>query len=174
MDERIKIPLNYGSMAGGLAFLFFLIYYAFGFNPIGNITWLTFWIPIPFIVMGIKKFREEQGGGYITYGNAFRIGFIISFMYASLFAMLVYLFGAFIDGSFIEDIIATTATEMENNREMMISLMGEEYYEQTLNEILELTIGSQAMSEFFNKMLFTFVSTLIAAGFLKKKPPFEA
>lgn len=171
MNIKLRIPLNYGSTAGLIAFGLFLLFYFLGFNPIGNISWLSFWVPIPFIYKGIKEIRESEYEGFISYGQAFKQGVIISFIYASLFAMLIYIFGTFIDGSFIEEFIEQAAMDLEETKELMTGIISEAVYEQSLDQILDLTPAQHARSDFFNKFIFGIIVSLIAAYNLKKPKP---
>lgn len=169
--NRYIIALNTGSTAGLAGFGFFLLYYFFGVNPIGKISWLSFWVPIPFIIYGIKKTSEEEHEGFISFGQAFRQGILISFVYASLFAMLVYIFGTFIDGTFITDFIDESARNLNENKDAIISLIGEEAFKRNAEEILSLTIAKYARMDFFNKFIFGVFISLLSALFLKKSKP---
>ena len=100
--EKLKLQFNYGSIAGFSAFLFFLLYVNCGLNPLGNISWLGAWIPILFIYLCIKKYRDEELEGFISYKESLSIGIVVSFVYASLFGMMLYAYGTFINADFLE------------------------------------------------------------------------
>jgi hypothetical protein len=160
----IKLPLNYGSMAGVAAFVIFLLIYVAGGNPLGGMSWLAAWVPILFIVLGIKKHRDQNLGGYISYGQALGTGVIISLVFASLYAILVYLFGTLID-----DVIVTmTKEESMKGMDAMSQYLSEEMYDQIIEELEKTSVVTLARGELFNKTFGGIIITLIAAAFLKK------
>jgi len=174
----LKIPLNYGSLAGMVAFAAFLFYYfVLGQNPLGDVSWLSSIIPIIFVYLGVKKYRDEEREGYIDFGFAFTAGLLISFTYATLFAMLVYLFGWSISSEFVDMHINESIEALEKVEELTRSLLGddnfEEDYENTYkdnyNNIINSTAGIIVWGDARVKMMGGAIVSLIVAAIVKKK-----
>lgn len=164
--EAVKLPLNYGTMAGIALFAAFLLFYYTGFNPLGNISWLVAWVPVLFIVNGIRAYRDEYSEGYIKYGKALTTGLFITFIYASLFALLIYLFGSYINSGFLDLYLADAYAAMETAKKFLSA----EMHSQAVEQLDNTTIALLAMQDFHNKILGGLVISLITAAFLKRKP----
>ncbi len=164
--QKYRTLLNFGSIAGLAGFVAFIIYYAIGSNPFGNVTWLTSWIPIVFIYLGTKKYRDETLGGSMTYGQAFSGGLIITLVWATLTGMLAYLFGAFIDGSFVDLYKEDTYEQLEQARGML----GDDMVDMAMKEIEKVTLGSMVQGDVINKVFGGVIVSLIIAAVNKKKP----
>jgi hypothetical protein len=163
--SKYRLLLNYGSIAGLAGFVSFIIYYALGTNPMGNISWLTAWIPILFIYLGTKKHRDEVLGGAMTYGQAFLGGLIITLLWATLNGMLTYLFGAFIDASFVDIYKEDAYEQMEAAR----AFMSEEILDQAMKSIEEMSLGQMVQGDVFNKLFGGLIVSLIIAAINKRK-----
>ena len=61
--NQIRIQLNYGTIAGLLTFAAFLVFYFAGLNPLGAIKWISLGFPIAFILMGVRKVRDDEFNG---------------------------------------------------------------------------------------------------------------
>lgn len=154
--------------------LFLVYYYILGMNPLGGISWLSFWVPLVFIYLGMKYYRMEEKEGYLTYGEGFRAGVIITFIYASLSGMLIYLLGWTIDPGFVELYREESLMALAETKEYIIRFTGREEYETALKEIENVGVGSLAFGDFANKSLGGFVLSLIIAAFMRKpRPVFE-
>ena len=163
--NKYRNYLNYGSMAGLAGFIAFLVYYAIGSNPYGNITWLTAWIPIVFIYLGTKRQRDTILGGAMTYGQAFVGGLIISVFWATLSGMLAYLFGTFIDASFVEMFQEEAYQGLEQSK----GFMSKEMIEGDFEQIDKVSLSTMIQGDVFNKIFGGLILSLINAGVNKRK-----
>jgi len=189
MNRYISI-LNGGSLAGVIAFGWFLVlYFAMGaefvlvdFNeeflreamtirihPFGSVRMLGLVIPSIFMYKAVKRYKMEEGEGFILFGRAFQVGVMFTFIYASLAGMLVFLFGSIIDGSFVEfantyDLRVLELTK-EAGESMFLNL------DEQMELIKERDLGSFAMMDFWRKTVSGFMIALIVAAVLKQKPP---
>lgn len=166
--QKYKVLLNYGTMAGIAGFVAFAFYYAMGYNPIGNISWLTAWIPIVFIYLGTKNHREQMLGGSMTFGQGFLAGMLITLIWATLAGMLAYLFGAVIDSSFVELAQEEAYEQIEQAR----GFMGDNLVEVALSEVEKMTLGSMIQGDVFNKLFGGVFISLIIAAINKRKVDF--
>jgi len=168
--ESIRIQFNYGTLAGLAAFTTFLIWYYLGFNPLGDISWVNVIFPILFITLGIKQIRNTLGEGFISFREGLGAGFMISFVYASLFGMLIFLYGAFIDNSFFQIHITETMARLEQAR----AIVGEAMTDELLTANKTMTLQKQAIMDFQVKWIGGILLTLIIALIFRRKPKFAA
>ncbi|MEQ9188681.1 MAG: DUF4199 domain-containing protein [Cryomorphaceae bacterium] len=182
--------LNGGSLAGLFAFLWFLVlYFAMGaefvmvdfseeflreamtirIHPFSAVRAFGVVIPSIFMFRYIKQFKIEEGEGFITFGRAFQVGVMFTFIYASLTAMLIFLFGSLVDGSFVDFANTHDLRVLELTKEA-----GESVFV-NLDEQMELIeqrdLGSFALMDFWKKTSSGFIIALIVAAVLKQKPP---
>ena len=172
--ENIRTPLNFGSIAGICSFVIFLLLYIAGYNPLGNLSWVAAWIPVVFIILGIKKHRNSNLEGFISYGQALGMGCLITLVFASFFGILVYIFGVLIDPGIVEMSKQEVLESMEKASEQLPQVFGEEMYDKMLDQIEDISISSMALSEFTNKLIWGVMISLVSAAFLKhNKSPLE-
>jgi hypothetical protein len=165
MKNNIKIALNYGVLAGVTAFGLILLLYISGVNPLGNFSWITFWVPILFITLAIKNHRDNNQNGYIKYGEGLWLGILLSLVYASLYAMLMFMFGSFVAPEIVDVQREETIIALEPMKDAMPEL-----YDRLYDEVLKLSITSIATSEFFNKAIWGTILSLVIAAILKRQP----
>jgi hypothetical protein len=170
MSLSIKNAFNYGSIAGIVGFFLFLTIYIMGANPLAGWSWILFWIPIVFVTLAIKKERDQNLNGFISYGQGFLAGLIVSLVYASLYAILVYFFLMFVDSSLIDQVKQQAMEGFDKAAE----ILGEEIYDKMLEQLDQTNAGSLAFGELFWKSIWGIIVTLILAAILKKSPsPFD-
>ncbi len=168
--NQIKIQLNYGTVAGLLSFAAFLLSYFIGVNPLGIIKYVSLAFPVLFILQGVRKVRDVEFNGYLTYRKGLSIGWFISLVYASMYAMLVYLFGVMVSDSFFHLHVEESIAMFEASRE----LFGADVVDTWIAEANESTLSRVAFGDFNSKMAAGIVISLIIAGVLKKdalEPP---
>lgn len=169
MTDRLRIILNYGSIAGTAAFALFLAYYFMGFNPFGNISWLSAWIPIVAIYLAVKKFRDQHNEGLLSYGIGFSTSIFIALIYSTLFAMLAYLYGIIIDGGFV----TLYKNEAIESIELMQNIlkMDEALASEMAQEIDKASVGTIIFGDLQSKFLGSLIIALVVAAVLRKNPP---
>ncbi len=167
----IKTALNYGAMSGLGSFAMFLLLYWTSSNPLGQISWLGVWIPIVFIVLGTKHYRENEGLGYIRYWQAFRVGFLTAACGGFLFALLVWTFASVIDVNIVERFKEESLMYLEQSEQLSKSMFGDKLYDASIENIEKITTTSIASQEFWNKTFGGLIISFITAGILRKTPP---
>lgn len=170
--NRYTTILNGASLAGLIAFALFLTsYYVLSLNPFGAIKFFGLAVPALLMYTAVKKYKEVEGEGFLTYGKGFVVGVMFTFVYASLSAMLIYLYGLIVDGSFVEFFINDNLQSLGEAKEQILSFMGEETYKEMLEEFQKFDLASLAMGDFQSKTIGGFIIALIVAAILKQKPP---
>jgi hypothetical protein len=170
--KRYSSILNGGSIAGLVAFVFFLIvYYLLGMNPFGGIKFLGLAIPAAFMYFSVRRYRETEGEGFLKYGKGFMVGVMFTFIYSSLSAMLVYLYGLTIDGSFVEFFVNENLNAIGQAKDQLIDFIGKDAYQEMIDEFKKIDVGSLAFSDFQSKTMGGVIIALIIAAILRQNPP---
>lgn len=98
-----SIILNYGLYLALVGIFIHLILYATG--TLLDYTWVTgvvgFVAMIAFIILGIKKYKTNNGG-YLSFGEALKVGVGIAVVSAVISIIYTLIFTNFIDPSFQE------------------------------------------------------------------------
>jgi hypothetical protein len=162
--NNLKIPLNYGTIAGIAVFIVYVLNFLIGFNPFGNASWLAAWVPFVFIYLTIKNVSQKEFNGYISYWQAVRVSVVMVLIYATLGNMLNFIFFNFAAPHVFDEFINLTLEELEK----MESFLGAEMYEKMVEEFEKTTLTSYVFSNTLNQILGGTILALIFAGFMKK------
>ncbi|MFI5220132.1 MAG: DUF4199 domain-containing protein [Bacteroidia bacterium] len=161
-----RTALNFGAMSGISSFGLFLILYVKGINPLGPSSWLGAWIPVVFICIATRYYRDRILGGFITYWQGFRTGMLTAICGSFLFALFIYSF-AKIYGTDIVELFKNDAIQgMEDAK----YILGDDLYDQGMESLEKITIGTMASNDFFTKMLGAVLVCLITAAAYRKLP----
>jgi Protein of unknown function (DUF4199) len=95
-----------GLIMGLITVIYTLILYAidFMFNPYQGYVFYIVQAVVFFIF--IKSYRENYKNGYITYGQAFASGIVISLFTAIIYAIFIYILYTFIDTDLVNKQLA--------------------------------------------------------------------
>lgn len=107
------IIINYGLTLAGISILLSLVIYAMGnhLEPHWSINALTFVAFIALIILGIKKFKEINGG-FLSFGQAVKIGVGIAIISALIGSIYQYLFMTFIEPEFMSQVMELQQQKM--------------------------------------------------------------
>lgn len=157
--------MNFGAMSGLGSFAVFLALYYKGINPLGKAAWIGAWIPVVFICMATKIYRDRFLAGEISYGQGIKIGLTTAMAASFLFVLLVYIFASLID----YNVITMYKNEFFQNMEETKFMFSDEMYEQTIEDMHKSSIINIAFTDFFAKMLGAFIVTLVTAAIYRKQ-----
>ena len=173
-NPQVKTAMQYGAYSGLSSFCFFLLLYFVSSNPLGNKSWLGAWIPIVFIVLGTKYFRDSENGGFIAYWRGVGTGTFIALFSSLLFALLIYLFGTLADPQILENYKVESLQGIEEAKKFLTSETMLSRLDEAIEKIEKFSMSELALSFFYNGIFGGFVISLIVAAVLKKqKPLFE-
>ena len=170
-NTMIKSSMTYGLILGIVLVVFSLITYMLGvIKPPTWVTIINIVIMIGGVYYGIKKYRDEDLGGEITYGKAVGYGILICVFAAVINSIYTLLLVTVIDTEYMNKILSMQEEEMINKgiyTEEQIEL-GMEYARKFTSPLI-MTISGLFSGAFFGAII-----SLILAIFLKKeKPIFE-
>ncbi len=158
---------TYGLLTAiGLILITFLTY-LFNLTEVTWISYLSFIVLIAGIILGTIKFRDDDLGGFISYGRALGLGTLISTFAALISGIFIYIFYSFIAPDAFEQIrILAEQRMIEANPDIT---------DQQLDFALRMTTPLMGLiSTLFSFTFIGFVFSLATSAFLKKKDPLEA
>lgn len=161
----IKFAANIGSLAGLACFGLFVLFSLMGLNPFNGWNFITAIIPIVFIYLGLKTFREKENEGFINYSTGFRTSLFITFFMSSLYAILIFMYLQFIS----PDLVAETKKITMENMEKIEDNLSTEMYDKMVEGVENLNAAQIAWGRYWNNLIWGCILGLIFAGIVKKE-----
>jgi hypothetical protein len=170
-----KISITYGLIAGLIA-MSFMIVSTILWNENNNsnqsmiIGFIGMFISFIFVFIGIKKYRDKENGGNITFVNAFKIGFFIALITSSIYTIVWLIQVHFFMPDFMEKYAAKAIEEIKSS-----NLSAAEITE----KVTEMELMRENYKILFYRICYTLmeilpigiVIALISALILKRKVP---
>lgn len=170
----IRTALNFGALSGLGSFTVFIILYFMGFNPLGPHSWVGCWIPVLFMILSSRHYRNIENGGFLFYWQGFRIGLLTACAGALVFGALSWAFVVVFDPGVLDAFKQQSLEALELSEGMMKSMMGEAAYDQSIEGINNMKMEDVAASDVFYKMFGGLISAFITAAFMRRDPNFSS
>src|SRR5690554_6208240 len=164
-----KIALNYGVLLALLSIVLQVISYVLDAH-IDRPWWLSvlqLLISVGIVAMGLKVYRTENSG-FLTLGQALKVGVAISLIAGIIAIIFNYIFMNYIDPDFVQK-------TLEFSKEQMIEQnpnMTQEQMDMAM-DMSERFMSPLWMSAFalLGTLFFGFIISLIAGLIMKRNPP---
>jgi hypothetical protein len=168
---QVKVAMNYGTLNGLAGVALTLLFYFIGTDMQSKIPQLTgYAVLILFIVMGIKSYRDEDLGGYISYGKSLGTGTLISLFGGIISAIFIVIFFTYIAPELPQQILEGTQQKLAERG------MNEEQIEQAMS--MTKKFMSPVILFIFGivgTVFMGFIFSLIISIFMKKESnPFNS
>jgi hypothetical protein len=171
MEEKkaniIKSAMTYGLMLALALIVIHLVQYLMDiYKPPVWVNILTYAVIVGGIVYGTIRFRDDELGGYISYGKALGFGVLLSLFASVVYGFYNYLLTAVIDPTYMEGVyrmLEETYIEAGMDYDQVETVM------ETVKKF-----QTPLMMVFSSLFGFTFMGTifsLITSIFLKKEEP---
>ncbi|MFC2188713.1 DUF4199 domain-containing protein [Peijinzhouia sedimentorum] len=101
MEERPSISslgMRYGGIVGLIGVIISVIFLITSSSTQNPAQWITVLILIGGIVMAHREFKNS-GNGFMSFGEGFRLGFMVVLISTIINSIIVYVYLKFIDGS---------------------------------------------------------------------------
>ncbi len=170
MEEETKkssltsSAFTYGLITAVGMILLTLVMYVFNLMTVQWISYLAYAIILAGIIWGTLKFRDEESGGFISYGKALGFGTLLSLFAALISGIFVFVFYQYIAPDAMEQLKAVAAENvLEANPDIT---------DQQLDMILRFTSPLLiSISSFFSTTFLGFVFSLVTSAFIKRNDP---
>lgn len=132
-------------------------------KPLGYVVIILF---IVFIVLAIKEHRDNNKG-FITFGEAFKTGFLTVLIASTISIAYFYLHTTIIDPGYIDNIMEKTQQEMNKQPNMTEEQIAQamKYTAMFLTPVMMCVFG------FFANLFGGAIASLIISAIMKKDPP---
>ncbi|NRB51409.1 MAG: DUF4199 domain-containing protein [Saprospiraceae bacterium] len=117
-------------------------------------------IMIAFMVTAINKHRDEDLGGFITFGRAFGVSFLVALVVSVVTAIWNYVYFGFIDPEMANTLMETSMAQQGIDDDAMIDQMK-----------FWFSPGAMAIYALIASLFFSTIISLIVAAVMKKNPP---
>lgn len=163
--SKKHISIRYGLISGLVGIAFFVVLNLIGLGTHQGISWLAYVIMAAIIYLAHKAFKEE-GDGYMSYGQGLGIGTLVSLLSAVVGGVFTYIYVAYINTDYIQEILDKTREQMEKGGQqdaVIDQAMGiiEKATSPTIMPILGLV----------STVFFGFIISLIVSAITQNKRP---
>jgi hypothetical protein len=175
MPDFWKSVLNGGVIFGIILIIMQLLMWMFNFIPVGfgpGMLALLFNIILAVVILFIftKSYREKEMGGFISYGQAFRLGFMIYFVATIILLIYNLIFMKFIDPGYMERVMQVTMEATENT--LRKRGMTEDQISTILERMAERSKPSMVrtlVTTLISGVIFGAITSALSSAFAKKE-----
>lgn len=165
----LKSTMNNGAILGLALIIFTLLLWMLDATTNRNLSFISYGIIIAGLYLAIKSFRDQEQGGYITYGRALGAGTLTSVFAGIITSFFTFLLYTLIDPGLIDKTYLIMeqayydAGMSDNQIEAAMSIA-----KRFTNPVMMMVLG------FLGSVLMGFIFSLILSIFLKKEAdPFQ-
>jgi putative exporter of polyketide antibiotics len=166
----LKSTMNYGIMLGLGLVIYTLLLWMFDATTHQSLGYVSFVITIVGIILATRTYRDQEQGGYITYGRAVSVGTLTVLFAGVITSVFTWLLYAVIDPGLIDKTHA---------------MMEQAYYDAGMSyEQIDIAMNMakrfanpvmMGVMGFVSSVFFGFLFSLVTSIFLKKEgDPFES
>lgn len=176
MPNFMKNALNSGLIFGIILVIIQLLFWMFNFIPVGIgpgllVLLLNLVISVAALVIFTKMYRDKEMGGFMTYGQAFRYGWVVYMVAAVIGVIYSIIFNEFIDPEYMDRVMQLTMDSTEST--MRNRGMSEEQISQMLDRMAERTkdagIGRTIIGGLVGGVIMGVIGSAISSAFAKKE-----
>jgi hypothetical protein len=164
----LRSTLNYGVMLGLALVIYSILLWMFNATFNQGLSYISYVIMIGGIVLATRAYRDQEQGGYISYGRSLGVGTLTVLFASVITSVYTYLLFSVIDPGLLD---------------RLMIMREEAFYESGLADdqidmALQMTErfarpGIMAISGFFGGVFVGFIISLITSIFLKKEEEFH-
>ena len=161
-----SIMLNYGLMLGFVSIIVALVNYVFGdlYKPHWILIVVSLLLSTAVIVLGIKKLKELNGG-FLSVGQAIKIGLGITLISGLIYAVYLAVFFNFIEPAYFENVAAVQEQTIIENYP---NLTDEQLEGAIKNTAMFNSTGANVTMSIMFSLFFGLVVSLIAGLIMKR------
>jgi hypothetical protein len=171
LPPLVGVPLKFGIAGSVLIIILFVFLFYAGKHPllISIVTdFRLILIPL-FVFMSIKEYRDYRNNQVLHFWQGLIIGFNCYFVIGSLTAILILIFPNF-EPEFLNKYIDISTNQLINNKEQVISAVGENAYNRTLQKMPLTTSIDLALDYAMKTLLIGIPITIIISVLLRRQP----
>jgi hypothetical protein len=165
--SSLVLGLGYGALIALAGIIFSLILFVTGFDK--TQSWmqnLGYLITLAGILLAQFNFRDKYNGGFISYGDAFKIGLLTSLFLSIITAIYLFIFFQYIDPGAMDEIMLKAEQQMLDQGRSDLEIEQGMKFMQMVNNV-----GWYTFFGFLGNFIAGLVISLITSIFVKKENP---
>ena len=165
----VKSTMNYGAMLGLALIIYSLLLWMFDATTNQSLGYVSFVITIAGIILATRAYRDQEQGGYISYGRALGVGTLTALWAGIITSFFTYLLYTVIDPGLIDKTYAVMEQAYYD------AGMSDDQIEMAMNMATRFTNPlMMSVLGFLSSVFMGFIFSLITSIFLKREgDPFE-
>ncbi len=168
--SQTKVAMTYGTILGLTGAIVSLVFFFCGADPQSKYPgFISYVLTIIAIIYGVKNYRDQELGGFISYGQSLGTGVLIGLFSGIIMAVFVVLMFTVIDPGLTEKIMDTAQQKMADKS------MSEEQMETSLKWARKfMSPPFLFIFSIISSVFMSFIFSLIISIFMKKEQnPFD-
>ncbi len=113
--EMMSLILRWGLIISFALMAISIIVYVAGMSTNKAVGWINYILMFVGVIFATKVYRDEKCAGFISFGHAFKFGFLTLFLVGLITSIYTYIFFAYIDPTLINQILAQIENDMLNS-----------------------------------------------------------
>jgi len=171
MEEQIEkvtikqLGMKWGVILALISFAYFMILNMAGLAGEQAYGYVGYLFTIVIFVLAHKAYKEE-GDGFMSFGEGFKIGALVTVISTVISSILTYIYLKFVDGSMLEIIKDKAIADMEDQG------MGEDEIETAMGFMeMFMTAEGILIMGFIMSIIFGILIALVVTAFTKNADP---
>jgi len=162
--NKMTSALNFGAVLGLALAILSLATYSLALYENSALGWVSNGVFILGVVWSIKRRRDSELGGTISYSDGLGYGTLVALFSGIIVSFVGYVYLGFVDDAFLQ-------FTLDNQEKVFYEsgMSSEEVDAMMKNVSLYMNAGVISLIAFFGQVFFGFVVSLIASAFLKKE-----
>ncbi|MBN2524025.1 MAG: DUF4199 domain-containing protein [Bacteroidales bacterium] len=163
-NNQLRHTLNYGAIIGGTITLYEFMLYIFGMTNNKALENVTLFLFVLGVYITIKRFRDIESGGVISFKRAFSTGFLTCLFIGIIGTLYTYIQMKYLSPHLLDEI-------MEMSQERLLSRGISDNQVELQTSIMEkmITPGFIALTSLFSSVFWGTIASLILAVLLKRE-----
>jgi hypothetical protein len=161
-----SVTLGWGIILAAVVIVFSLIIFLLDIDRQSWINYFSYVIIIAGIIIAQTTYKNKQLGGFISYGKAFMVGFIMMIYAGIIIAIWTYVFVKFIDPGSLEEALRVSEEKMIERGMSDLEIEQSWPMVKALNSPVAWTLFA-----LLGNILIGIVVSLITAIFIKNEDP---
>lgn len=165
-----KVALKYGFFASVLVVALLIGLFYIDKHPllIPIIYDIRIFLLAVFTFFAIKEFRDYRNGGELHFWQGMLIGMLIAISLGFFAALAIVIFGM-VEPEFLNSYLEIMLGQLQSSKEEIIQSVGEEAYQNTLENLPSTTITDLALDYYLKSVVIGLFLTIIISVILRRK-----
>ncbi len=168
----VRVPLKFGAVAAVLLIILIVILYYAGKHPLFIpvvIDIRLFILPV-FIFLALKEFREYYNNSVLHFWQGLAVSWVCYTTIGVLVGIFIFTFIELFEPDFLQQFIDFYTNQMVQNKEQFLNAIGEEAYEQGLQDLPLTSAADLAFDYLWKTLIMGILLSIIISVILRRQP----